>query len=136
VLKAERAAGAPRRDLLVVDVFSGDAVPAHLFTVEAFDLYFERLQPHGLLALHVSNRHLKLGRVALGIAASRGWPAVVLVSRSQGFATAATWVVVARDEADLRVVRVGDVFRDVRRTVDDPVVWTDDFHSILHALKD
>lgn len=136
VLEGEQRAGAPQRDLLVVDVFSGDAVPAHLFTVEAFELYFERLKPHGLLALHVSNRHLKLGRVALGIAVSRGWPAELLVSRSQGFATAATWVVVARDEADLPVVSVGEVFRDVRRTVDDPVVWTDDFQSILHALKD
>ena len=136
VLEGEQASGAATRDLLVVDVFSGDAVPAHLFTVEAFELYFERLKPHGLLALHVSNRHLKLGRVALGIAASRGWPAELLVSRSRGFATAATWVVVARDEADLPVVRVGEVFRDVRRKVEDPVVWTDDFHSILHALKD
>lgn len=136
VLEGEQASGAATRDLLVVDVFSGDAVPAHLFTVEAFELYFERLKPHGLLALHVSNRHLKLGRVALGIAASRGWPAELLVSRSRGFATAATWVVVARDEADLPVVSVGEVFRDVRRKVEDPVVWTDDFHSILHALKD
>lgn len=136
VLEGEQRAGAPKRDLLVVDVFSGDAVPAHLFTVEAFELYFERLAPHGLLALHVSNRYLELGRVALGIAAARGWPAELLVSRSQGFATAATWVVVARDEADLPVVTVGDVFRDVRRKVDEPVVWTDDFQSILHALKD
>lgn len=136
VLEAERAAGAPKRDLVVVDVFSGDAVPAHLFTVEAFELYFERLKPRGLLALHVSNRHLRLGRVALGIAAARGWPAELLVSRTRGFATGATWVVVARDEADLPVVQVGDVFRDVRRSVEAPVVWTDDFQSILHALKE
>jgi hypothetical protein len=136
VLEAERTAGAPKRDLLVVDVFSGDAVPAHLFTVEAFELYFERLSPRGLLALHVSNRHLRLGRVALGIAAARGWPAELLVSRTRGFATGATWVVVARDEADLPVVQVGEVFRDVRRSIEAPVVWTDDFQSVLHALKE
>lgn len=135
VLEARRAAGAPLRDLLVVDVFSGDAVPAHLFTVEAFELYFARLSPRGLLALHVSNRHLRLGRVALGIAAARGWPAVLLVSRSGGFATSATWVVVAREAGDLPPAQVGDVFRDVRHAVDDPRVWTDDFQSVLHVLR-
>ncbi|MEW5738007.1 MAG: fused MFS/spermidine synthase [Myxococcota bacterium] len=134
VLEARNAAGVAPVDLEVVDVFSGDAVPAHLFTREAFELYFARLKPHGLLALHVSNRHLKLGRVAMGLAKAHGWPAVLLVSRTQGFATAATWVVLAREEADLPVARVG-VFRDVRREVEQPVVWTDDFQSVLQVLR-
>jgi spermidine synthase len=135
VLEARRAAGAARVDLEVVDVFSGDAVPAHLFTVEAFELYFDRLKPRGLLALHVSNRHLALGRVAFGIAQARGWPAVLLVGRTRGLATASTWVVLARDEADLPRAEVGDVFRDVRRSVERPVVWTDDFQSVLSVLR-
>ncbi|MCC6336923.1 MAG: ferrichrome ABC transporter permease [Myxococcales bacterium] len=135
VLEARQAGGAAPVDLEVVDVFSGDAVPAHLFTVEAFELYFARLKPHGLLALHVSNRHLRLGRVAFGIAQARGWPAVLLVSRTEGYGTASTWVVLAREEVDLPQAAPGDVFREVKRSLDGPVVWTDDFQSILQVLR-
>ena len=47
-------------DVLVVDAFSGDAIPVHLLTREAFQLYFRHLKPHGLLAIHVTNRLLDL----------------------------------------------------------------------------
>lgn len=134
-LQQRRAAGAPLKDLVVVDVFSGDAVPAHLFTVESFELFFQRLEPHGLLAVHVSNRHLRLGRVAFGIAALKGWPVALYVSRQEGFATAATWVVLARDGADLPRLETGGLLREVLRQVDEPLVWTDDFQSVLHVLR-
>ena len=47
-------------DILVLDVFSGDAIPVHLLTVEAFQIYKQHMAPHGLLAVHISNRHLDL----------------------------------------------------------------------------
>jgi len=47
-------------DVLAVDAFSGDAIPVHLLTREAMDLYFRHLRPDGLLAVHISNRHLDL----------------------------------------------------------------------------
>ena len=48
---------------MVVDAFSGDAIPVHLLTQEAFELYFRHLKPQGILAIHVSNRFLDLPRV-------------------------------------------------------------------------
>ena len=58
-------------DLLVVDAFSGDAIPVHLLTREAWALYWKHLKPDGVLAVHVSNRYLRLGPVvALGAEAS------------------------------------------------------------------
>ncbi len=58
-------------DVLVVDAFSGDAIPVHLLTDEAWKLYWKHLKPDGLLAVHVSNRYLRLGPVvALGAAAN------------------------------------------------------------------
>ncbi len=50
-------------DLLVLDAFSSDAVPVHLLTREALELYFSKLKPNGLLAFHITNRHLELKQV-------------------------------------------------------------------------
>ncbi len=56
-----------RFDILVIDAFSGDAIPVHLLTREAFHLYWRHLKPDGVLAVHVSNRYLNLAPVvALG----------------------------------------------------------------------
>ncbi len=61
---------AQQYDMLVVDAFSGDAIPVHLLTAEAWQLYWRHLKPDGVLAVHVSNRYLNLPPVvALGAAA-------------------------------------------------------------------
>ncbi len=59
-LAEEDAAGAPTYDLLLVDAFSGDAVPLHLLTREAMALYLRRVGDRGLVLLHVSNRYFDL----------------------------------------------------------------------------
>lgn len=64
-------------DLLVLDAFTGDSVPAHLLTEEAFRLYARKLQPNGLLALHISSRYLNLAPVVVAGAQSLGWEARV-----------------------------------------------------------
>jgi hypothetical protein len=68
-MERELAAGnADRFDVLVVDAFTGDAVPVHLLTAECMATYLRRLKPDGLIAIHVSNRSLDLGRVVRGLA--------------------------------------------------------------------
>ena len=70
---------APQRfDILVVDAFSGDAIPVHLLTREAFALYWRHLKPNGVLAVHVSNRYLELPPV-VQIAAQRSGKSAWLV---------------------------------------------------------
>ena len=59
-------------DLIVVDAFSSDAIPIHLLTREAMAIYLRKLSPHGMVVLHVSNRHLELASVVVGIAAANG----------------------------------------------------------------
>jgi hypothetical protein len=59
-------------DILVVDAFSGDAVPVHLLTVEAFRTYFRHLKPNGILALNTTNRYLDLDPVMAHAAAAFG----------------------------------------------------------------
>jgi len=55
-------------DLLVLDAFSSDSIPVHLLTKEAFTIYFRHLKPDGVLAVHISNRHLNLFPVIVGLA--------------------------------------------------------------------
>ncbi len=59
-LEAELAAGVEPYDVIVVDAFTGDNLPYHLSTVEAFDLYFKLLKPDGILCVNISNWHLTL----------------------------------------------------------------------------
>ena len=59
-LEKERTAGEKKYDILVVDVFSGDAIPPQMITKEAFALYLDRLEEDGILALHISSWHLDL----------------------------------------------------------------------------
>jgi spermidine synthase len=61
-LSLERETSAPY-DVLVADAFSGDAIPVHLLTKEAFALYFQHLKPSGILAIHISNNYLNLAPV-------------------------------------------------------------------------
>ena len=53
-------------DLIIVDAFSSDAIPIHLLTREAMAIYLAKLKPHGLIVMHVSNRHLELASVVKG----------------------------------------------------------------------
>ena len=66
------AASAQRYDLIVIDAFSSDAIPVHLLTREAMAGYLSRLEPGGVLVMHISNRHMELGRVVAAIGAAEG----------------------------------------------------------------
>ena len=85
-------------DVLLIDAFSSDAIPIHLITREAVEMYFQKLAPHGLLMVHLSNRHLRLAPVVAGAAAALG---VVARLRDDDDETAAgksasMWAVLAR----------------------------------------
>ncbi|MBP5511072.1 MAG: fused MFS/spermidine synthase [Kiritimatiellae bacterium] len=67
-LEQETANGDPLYDLLVIDAYSGDAVPYHLITKEAFELYLSRLAPDGILAVHISNWHIDLAPICKAVA--------------------------------------------------------------------
>lgn len=121
-------------DLLVVDVFSGDAVPMHLLTEEALALYLQHLKPDGVLALHLSNRFFELDRVALSLAPRLSLRAVAYQNPPSQLAASARWVVLARTEAALPVIEVADggsTWREAQR----PAPWTDDLASVLGVMR-
>ncbi len=90
-------------DVLTVDAFSGDSVPAHLLTVQALDLYMRHLRDGGIVAFHLTNRFLDLPPVVQRIAAQRGLAAVLVHDETEDSHLRATdWVLVARDAATLQ----------------------------------
>jgi SAM-dependent methyltransferase len=116
-------------DVLLVDAFSGDAIPVHLLTREAFALYFRHLKPQGVLAVHVSNRYLDLPPVVDAAARDLGARAVrVTNSEDQANAVSrATWMLVDQpgSQTGARAPAEGKVVR----------AWTDDYSNLIEILK-
>ena len=65
-------------DILAVDAFSSDAVPMHLLTREALQVYGRAVQPGGIVLFHISNRYLDLQPVVADLATRGGWSAAML----------------------------------------------------------
>ncbi len=124
-------------DLLVLDAFSSDAIPAHLLTQEAIALYASKLGPNGVLLFHTSNRLLDLEPVLAGavselsFAARMGRTAHVDKSANPT-ATSSAWVAMATDAAALDALELGanweplDLSRQQR--------WRDDFSNLVGII--
>jgi SAM-dependent methyltransferase len=136
-LSLEREAGEPPYDILVGDAFSSDAIPAHLLTREAFQLYAKRLKPGGVLAMNVSTRHLDLGPLIKGLAETIGMSAVEIDTPTdeEGAALNARWILMTSDRALLERPRIRDAARDPSGGAPAPRLWTDDYSNLLQVLK-
>ena len=131
------AAEPPQRyDVLIVDAFSGDAVPAHLITVQALEVYRRHLAPGGIVAFHVSNRFLALAPVVEQLARNAGMQAVRVIDREDLTRQVlySEWVLVTANAeflANPAVVRA-------RLPIDVPAglrLWTDDYSSLFPIIK-
>jgi hypothetical protein len=124
-------------DLLVLDAFSSDAIPVHLMTQQALDLYLSKLAPGGLIVFHISNRNLDLTEVVADLAGSRNLSSLSLLDLTPVQANGkdpSHWVVLARDAVDYGTLSQDSNARPLVSTgVDD--VWTDDFSDILSVFK-
>lgn len=120
-------------DVLVIDAFTGDAIPVHLLTVEALDMYLRHLQPDGIIAFHVSNLYLNLVPVVGRLAQARQL-AILLVEADQedDFNTSSSWVLVSRAPKMLAVPEIAAVSQAV--PVNSTRLWTDDFSDLLPFL--
>lgn len=122
-------------DVLVVDAFSSDAIPVHLLTREAFDLYFHHLKPDGVLAVHVSNKYLDLKPVVTLGAASLGKEARVVDTGDEAKDVfGSTWALVAGggkffDGPLMRIAAAAEKPSPQMR------LWTDDYSNLFRILK-
>ena len=123
-------------DVIAVDAFSGDAIPVHLLTAEALQLYLRHLRPDGILAFHVSNNYLDLVPVVADEAEHAGMSSVLISSPSDEYTGAyvADWVLVTTNKEFLSLPAVTEAASEI-----DPRpglrLWTDDYSSLLPILK-
>ena len=123
-------------DMLAVDAFSGDAIPVHLLTREAFELYFRHLKADGVLAVHISNSYLNLQPVVERAAAYFGKPAVSVVNQDEpaNGVFRSTWILIAAQPESLASPEIRPVGVPLARTSNFRL-WTDDYSNLLGILK-
>ena len=125
-------------DLIIVDAYSSDAIPVHLATAEAMALYKSKLAPHGVVLMHVSNRHLELKSVVEGIAAANGlktwiWSSDTEETDDFNYIFASDVAIAAAAADDIGELKWNKLWV---LTPSDPAVrtWTDDYSNIAGAL--
>jgi len=123
-------------DVLAIDAFSGDAIPLHLLTTQAVELYKRHLAPGGILAFHISNSHVDLEPEITLLAKASGMD----VRRVSSFENhdrgefTATWMLLTDNSSFFTQPEVAG---RVRNPVEDPKVrlWTDNYSSLLPLLR-
>ena len=132
-------------DMIILDAFSSDAIPTHLMTRQAVQLYLSKLKPGGLIVFHISNQFLDLGPVVGGAASSLGLTARLFAdaSATSNDATSSTsgtdyqdasdWVVVARTPQDLAPIAADSRWRPLAASPS-VGVWTDDYSNVFGAF--
>ncbi|MBI3411986.1 MAG: fused MFS/spermidine synthase [Planctomycetes bacterium] len=118
--------------LLVIDAFGSDAIPMHLLTREALQLYLDRLDERGILAFHISNRYLDLEPVLANLARDHDPPLVCYAAEDASREHPSIWIVMARNEADLGFT---NRYWEPARTRPDLRPWTDDFSNLFEAFR-
>ncbi|MEA2989730.1 MAG: hypothetical protein QOG83_2441, partial [Alphaproteobacteria bacterium] len=132
------AASARRYDLIILDAFSSDAIPVHLLTREALAGYLARLEAGGVLVMHISNRHLELGRVIAAAAAAEGLVTYLKEddrpeTLPPDYKLNAIVAALARKAADLGDLPQRTGWREIKPDAGTPA-WTDDYSDLFSAI--
>ena len=124
-------------DLLALDAFSSDAIPVHLLTKEAFEIYLRQLKPDGVLAVHISNRYLDLRPVVEKLASHFGLEVVHMSDDNEPdwWIYATSWMLVTKNKALLEKERIREIAEGPETSKKPGVLWTDDFASVYAIMK-
>lgn len=121
-------------DILVIDAFSSDAIPVHLITQEAVKTYLTKLKQDGVIAFHISNRHLNLMYVLSAIKDNLGaYGAEYYEASHHGNILPSNWVVLSRDKSFIERLALLPHWQELKK-VNKSFVWTDDFSNILRVM--
>lgn len=126
-------------DMIILDAFNSDSVPVHLLTNEAFEIYQQKLKPHGWIAVQISNRYLDLQPVIATVAEHMGWTAILhdedLDSNSQrNNRMSASWILMFEQEKWTEDFSVFDIWKPLPN--DGSIeMWTDNHATVLPLLR-
>lgn len=134
------AADDTKYDLLVIDAFSSDAIPVHLLTREAVEIYADSLAPGGIIAFHITNRYLDLAPVVARVAKSlsldfahQGDASITLSQADQAKAES-TWALLARDAGALDAFS-GDSRWRAAEGQPSVRLWTDGYSDLIATIR-
>ena len=136
-LERELKSGANQQfDLLILDAFSGDAVPTHLLTDEAIGIYSEHLKPDGLLVIHITNTHLDLFPVANQLAQKHGYGYRRIYRKETDTLSRNYYILLSKDPEFLE--QVADEIEDLPEYLNRPrsvPLWTDEYTNLTRLLR-
>ncbi len=125
-------------DLLVLDAFSSDAIPAHLLTVESFAIYQRHLTTNGIIAAHISNWYLDLEPVLVNLARHFNYHLAVvehIPTGDQWWLLPSLWILLSRDAGILNSPELRAASRPEQPGSERVSLWTDDFTSVFQVLR-
>ncbi|MBI3478533.1 MAG: hypothetical protein HY010_22625 [Acidobacteria bacterium] len=134
-LERELAEGRSRQfDVLVLDAFSGDAIPVHLLTEEAFETYWKLLDSDkGIIAVHITSRHVNLVPVLLGAAQHFHSQSRMTMSHGQGLTFDSGWFLMSKGPDSLNIPGLESITVQYVYEVG-PRLWTDDHSDIIRLI--
>jgi hypothetical protein len=122
-------------DVLVIDAFSSDAIPVHLITTEALDVYLKHVKPVGVIAFHVTNRFLNLVPVVDGLVAAHNLHMIHIADQGEdSLASRSDWLLLSRRRESLDYEALTDAASEVEARKDWRL-WTDDYNNLVQVLK-
>ena len=127
-------------DVLVLDAFTGDAIPVHLLTAEAFAIYQRHLSPDGILAVHISNLHFDLRPVIRARAEAMGAVAVLVESDADAERNLYTsdWMLITTNGEFLADPELESLWTPRALDEDENLrefLWTDDYANLMATLR-
>ncbi len=129
-----------RFDLIVLDAFSSDAIPIHLLTREAFELYQRHLDTNGIIAVHISNRYLDLEPVVVKLARAFNYHLAAIDyddedNSDQWWLYSSTWILLSHSKSLIDSFTIQQAAYPVSTNHLDRPVWTDDFASLFPIIR-
>ncbi|HCC22606.1 TPA: hypothetical protein DF272_00290 [Candidatus Falkowbacteria bacterium] len=123
-------------DILIIDAFSSDAIPTHLLTAEAFDIYLRHLAPNGAVLFHLSNQYVDLRPVVSALAAHSGYHSALIETEadSSKLIYSSTWYLLSRNESLFSIPAISRAVTPVSAGNADKL-WTDQSSNILSVIK-
>jgi hypothetical protein len=136
-LERELASNGPENfDLLVLDTFNGDAMPLHLLTRDAFEIYLKHLKPDGIIAINVSNRYFNLPLEVYRLADEFDLGAALIENSGDAIQSYdSVWMLLTRNREFLELPAIATVSTPRPSIPPGLRVWTDDYSNLVQILK-
>jgi spermidine synthase len=123
-------------DLLAIDAFSGDAIPVHLLTEEAFQIYLREMKTEGIIAVHITNNYFDLRPVLKRVAERFGLHYRLAHTDGDNLVTTySDWVLLSHDDKILNSLPPSSEGLRSRALRENLHLWTDDYSNLLWVLR-